>query len=87
MDELAQAARFETMKAQGDEILPNIGTHFDRGADRFLHKGTNGRWKDFLSADDLARYDALVKAKFTPAEAAWIEHGRLTAGDPREAAD
>jgi aryl sulfotransferase len=87
LGELAKAARFETMKAQGAEILPNLGKHFDHGAERFLHKGTNGRWMGVMSDDDLARYDALVKRKFTPAEAAWIEHGRLVAGDPRDAAD
>jgi aryl sulfotransferase len=87
MGELVEAARFETMKAQGAQILPNLGTHFDRGAERFLYKGSNGRWKDVLTADDLARYDALVKRKFSPALADWIEHGRLKAGDPRHAPD
>jgi aryl sulfotransferase len=87
LGELAEAARFETMKAQGAQILPHIGDMFDKGPERFLHKGVNGRWKDVLTADDLARYDALVKRKFTPAEAAWIEHGRLKTGDPRQAAD
>ncbi|HXV01886.1 MAG TPA: sulfotransferase domain-containing protein [Caulobacteraceae bacterium] len=87
MGELAEAARFETMKAQGAQILPHIGEMFDHGPERFLNKGVNGRWKDVMGADDLARYDALVKSKFTPSEAAWIEHGRLGAGDPRDAPD
>jgi aryl sulfotransferase len=60
---------------------------FDRGADRFINKGTNGRWRDVLSEDDIARYLALAARKFTPAEAAWIEHGRLVAGDPHNLSD
>ena len=81
--ELAQAARFETMKRQGEEMLPQLRFAFDNGAERFLNKGENGRWKDFLTEADLARYDALLKARLSPAHAAWIEHGRLAAGDPR----
>jgi aryl sulfotransferase len=85
--ELADAARFETMKRQGEEMLPNLRNVFDNGHERFLNKGENGRWKDILTEGDLARYDALVKARLTPAHAAWIEGGRRTAGDPRASAD
>jgi aryl sulfotransferase len=49
---------------------------FDGGAARFLHKGTNGRWKDVVSSADLARYDALVEVLFTPDLAYWVSHGR-----------
>ncbi|HEY5289924.1 MAG TPA: sulfotransferase domain-containing protein [Caulobacteraceae bacterium] len=87
MEELARAASFAAMKAEGDALLPTIGDHFDRGPERFLFKGSNGRWRDVLTDEDLARYDAVVKRKFTPSLAAWIEGGRLAAGDPRAAAD
>lgn len=82
MPELVAAASFETMKRQGDEMMPTLHVAFDRGADRFLNQGVNGRWKGVLTAGDLDRYDALVRRKFTPAQAAWVEHGRA-AGDPR----
>jgi hypothetical protein len=39
-----------------------------------------------LTPDDLARYDALVRLKFSATQAAWVEHGRA-AGDPRALAD
>jgi aryl sulfotransferase len=87
LPKLAEAARFETMKAQGEDMMPQLRMAFDHGAERFINKGTNGRWKDVLTADDLARYHAMVAAKFTPAQARWIEHGRLVAGDPRELGD
>jgi aryl sulfotransferase len=85
--ELADAARFESMKGQGEEMLPQLRMAFDKGAERFLNKGENGRWKDFLTDADLARYDALVKARLSPAHAAWIAGGRLASGDPRAAPD
>ena len=85
--ELARAASFETMKLQGDAILPGLDIGFDRGVDRFINQGVNGRWQGVLTASDLERYDALVQRKFTPAQAAWTEHGRRVVGDPRDLQD
>ncbi len=83
LPELARAAEFETMKRQGGEMLPELAMAFDRGADRFINKGVNGRWSDILSDTDLEPYHALAAASFSPDQARWIEHGRLVAGDPR----
>jgi aryl sulfotransferase len=85
--ELADAARFETMKRQGEEMLPQLRMAFDNGAERFLNKGENGRWRDFLTGADMARYDALVEQRLSPTLRAWLEGGRLAAGDPRALAD
>ncbi|WP_293678103.1 sulfotransferase domain-containing protein [uncultured Phenylobacterium sp.] len=85
--ELAEAARFEAMKSQGDALLPALPFAFQGGHKSFLHKGTNGRWKDVLTDADLARFDRLSTAKFTPSARAWIEGGRLAAGDPAELPD
>ena len=87
LPELVQAATFETMKHQGEEMMPELAMAFDRGADRFINQGVNGRWKDFLTPEDLVRYDALIARKLSPAMAGWIAHGRLLAGDPRTLAD
>jgi aryl sulfotransferase len=85
--ELAAAASFEAMKTDGEALLPDIEQSFDRGTERFLNKGVNGRWRDVLTPDDLARYQALVERKLSPSLAAWLERGRLLAGDPRAMAD
>lgn len=84
---LAQAASFEAMKRQGDEMIPELMEGFDRGADRFINKGTNGRWRDVLTADDIARYEKLARERLTPGAARWIEHGTRVAGDPRTLVD
>ncbi len=84
---LAQAAGFDAMKADGKALLPKIGEHFDKGSERFLNKGTNGRWRDVLTDADLERYEAVFRRKVSPACAQWLEHGRLAAGDPRQMAD
>ena len=48
---------------------------FEGGIDRFLFKGTNGRWRDVLTADDLTLYDKAV-ASLDPGLRAWLEGGR-----------
>ena len=84
---LVGAARFETMKAAGQELMPHVSAMLDGGADRFFNKGTSGRWRGVLSEADLALYDAKVREKFSPSLAAWVEGGRAVTGDPRACAD
>ncbi len=48
---------------------------FDGGLDRFLFKGTNGRWRDVLSDDELVRYEQ-ASATLDPGLRAWLEGGR-----------
>jgi aryl sulfotransferase len=87
MRELVEAATFEQMKKDGASIVPMAQMAWDNGSDRFIFKGTNGRWKDVLTADDLARYDAQVAKKWSKATANWMANGRLVAGDPRTSPD
>lgn len=83
---LVEAATFDTMKRHGKTILAMASDFFEGGADRFFFKGSNGRWRDLMTAEDLALYEQ-AQSRFTPGLAAWIEHGRLLAGDPRTAAE
>ena len=83
---LVEAASFEAMKRNGKALLPDFEKVFDEGSDRFLFKGTNGRWRDVMTAEDLALYDQVAK-RLTPGLAHWLQSGRLVAGDPRTALD
>ena len=66
---------FEAMRRRDTEI--GHFPVFEGGAQAFLFKGTNGRWRDVLTPDELDRYTALVAAAL-PADARhWLEHGRL----------
>jgi aryl sulfotransferase len=53
------------------------GKVFKQGGATFFNKGTNGRWRDVLTADDLARYQAEVERNLTPECARWLETGEL----------
>jgi aryl sulfotransferase len=44
------------------------------GNQTFFHKGTNGRWRDILSADELRLYDKAM-GNLPPDCAGWLEHG------------
>jgi len=81
---LVNAASFESMRAAGDELMPLLKKTLADGADRFFHKGTIGRWRDVLTESDLALYEEKVRQKFSSPLAAWLERGRLVAGDPKQ---
>ncbi|MBV9330135.1 MAG: sulfotransferase domain-containing protein [Alphaproteobacteria bacterium] len=87
MGSLVEAARFESMKKHGDALFPELNQMFDRGADRFINKGRSGRWREVLTPEDVARYEAIMARAATPGLARWLEHGRKIAGDPRASAD
>jgi aryl sulfotransferase len=79
--ELVEGASFESMRAQGDELMPQAKLTWG-SVERFLHLGSNNRWRDVVSREDLAIYDTSVKREFSPDLARWVEHGRLVVRDP-----
>jgi hypothetical protein len=74
------------MKRDGPILLGGVSAIFEGGADRFLFKGTNGRWQDELTPDDWALAEKLCE-RFTPGLRRWLEGGRRKAGDPRTSAE
>jgi aryl sulfotransferase len=72
---VAGRCTFEAMRTRGAEIGP-FERIFDGGSDAFLFKGTNGRWRDVLTREELAAYDRVVAEKLPPDAAAWLSGGR-----------
>jgi aryl sulfotransferase len=71
---VVERCTFESMKARGAEI--GAFEPFEGGAQSFLFKGTNGRWRDVLTAAEIEAYHKRA-AEFLPREAAhWLEDGR-----------
>jgi aryl sulfotransferase len=56
--------------------MPRAAETFEGGARTFLFKGTNGRWRDVLSPEELALHTKAVANVLTPPCAAWLAHGR-----------
>ena len=76
---VVERCTFEAMRARGQEIGP-FEFVFEGGADSFLYKGTNGRWRDVLTEEELAQYQRRVAELLPPEAAEWLEHGSLASG-------
>ncbi|HEY5047499.1 MAG TPA: sulfotransferase domain-containing protein [Rhizomicrobium sp.] len=67
---------FDYMKAHATDSVPLGGAFWDGGAQTFVHKGTNGRWREILTADDNARYETLAREKLGEDCARWLATGK-----------
>jgi aryl sulfotransferase len=72
---LVEQATFENMKNNAAELLPGIDGIFAGGAKSFINKGTNGRWRDILSPEELIECDAAIARELSPDCALWLEEG------------
>jgi len=52
------------------------------GRGSFFYKGTNNRWKEVLSAGELALYDAAAKRVLTPECRRWLKNGKSALEPP-----
>jgi aryl sulfotransferase len=73
---------FEYMKAHAQNHAPHGGRLYNAGAQGFMHKGTNGRWRDVLSAADCRRYEAAAEARLGRPCACWLAEGGALDRDP-----
>jgi aryl sulfotransferase len=64
---------FASMKARSGEI--GEFRTFVGGADTFLYKGTNDRWRGVLTDDELARFEAASARLLPPDAVAWLNRG------------
>lgn len=78
---VADRTSFSTMKARMLRDSPpgdDSTEFFSGGAGTFMHKGTNGRWRDVLNDDELALYEKRAR-QLDPQLRAWLEGGRHVA--------
>lgn len=54
---------------------PNLPQFFEGGQTAFIYKGTNGRWKDVLTAEDLLLYEDAKARVLSDGCAEWLESG------------
>ena len=65
--QLVERCTFASMKQRSSEI-GDFDRVFIGGADTFLYKGTNGRWRDLLTAEEVAAFDEQSRQRL-PADA------------------
>jgi aryl sulfotransferase len=69
-------ATFKTMKANAENVVSGDGDFLIGGAQRFLHKGTNGRWQGVLTKEELDLYEAAASDQLNPDSKQWLEFGK-----------
>lgn len=67
---------FDYMKEHASATVPLGGAFWDGGAQTFINKGTNGRWRDTLTSDDLAAYEARARSELGNDCARWLATGK-----------
>jgi aryl sulfotransferase len=82
---VVDAVTFDNMKKDAAILLPNADAMLRGGATTFFHKGTNGRWRDVLNADDLALYERAAARELSDECRRWLEGGRASGVDPTSA--
>jgi aryl sulfotransferase len=73
--EILDHCTFAWMKMHAAQVAPLGGAIFDGGADAFIYKGVNGRWRDVLSAEESAAYEKRALAELGPECAHWLATG------------
>jgi aryl sulfotransferase len=69
---------FEYMKQHATKSVPLGGAFWDGGAQTFIHKGTNGRWREVLSQEESRQYERIARQKLGEPCAHWLATGELS---------
>jgi aryl sulfotransferase len=74
-DKILLHCSFDYMKRNATKSTPLGGICWDGGAQVFVNQGINGRWKDVLTAEDNARYEARAIEELGADCARWLATG------------
>ncbi len=76
-DNIVKHCSFDYMKDHAASCVPLGGAFWEGGAETFLHKGANGRWRDTLSKAENTAYEQKAIAELGPDCAEWLVTGTL----------
>ena len=79
LDAVVAHCSFDFMKAHSAAYAPMGGSVFKGGHSSFFHKGTNNRWKDLLSPQEIQQYEQLARERLGQECARWLATGTLGA--------
>lgn len=68
---------FDWMKKNAVKSVPLGGAFWDAGAEVFINKGVNGRWRDTLSAAESLAYEQRARKELGAACAQWLATGKM----------
>ncbi len=73
---IVEHSTFAWMKANAAHVTPMGGDIFEGGAQTFINKGTNKRWKDVLSEQDINEYIEIGTRELGEACFNWVRYGK-----------
>lgn len=76
--QMLEYCSFDYMKANATKSVPLGGAFWDAGAQVFIHKGQNGRWREVMSAEDCQAFEAHTLSELGPDCARWLSEGGST---------
>ena len=74
-EETIEYCSFDWMKQNASKSVPLGGAFWDAGAQVFINKGTNGRWTETLTQDEVAEYETRAVEELGPEAAHWLATG------------
>ena len=74
---ILEHSSFDHMKRHANLAAPMGGAIFEDGAEAFFHRGSNGRWRNTLTADDIAKYETAAVERLGRECAGWLAGGSL----------
>jgi aryl sulfotransferase len=74
-DRIVEYCSFDWMKRNATKSVPLGGAFWDAGAEVFINRGVNGRWKDVLTAEESSEYEARAVNELGPDCARWLATG------------
>jgi len=74
-ERIVEYCSFDWMKRNAAKSVPLAGAFWDGGAEVFINKGTNGRWADTLTPQEVAAYEARAQQELDLDCAHWLATG------------
>lgn len=72
LDEMTEAATFESMQAKGDQYAPGADVGLWKQNSGFFATGKNAQWKGKLTEEQLAAFDTKARELLTPEQYDWL---------------
>lgn len=74
-ESIVEHCTFDYMKKNGASVAPLGGGLWEGGAQTFINKGTNGRWRDTLIDEDIVNYERTAEEQLGEECARWLATG------------
>jgi aryl sulfotransferase len=75
-EDILHHCSFDFMKANATRSVPLAGAFWEGGAQTFIHKGENGRWRERLSAEEAQKYEQRCLEELGEDCSRWLNTGK-----------